>query len=171
MMGKITMTIFIILFLVTQVVAQKKIPNVEIKTLDGKIFNTDSINRMGKPVFLSFWATWCVPCMKELDAINENIEDWKDEVDFIVVAVSIDDQRSTNRVAPLVNGKGWDDFVVLTDPNSNFKRAMNIVNVPHSMLLDKNGQVVWQHTSYSEGDEFHLFELIKKVAANEEIKE
>ncbi len=170
-MNKIVTTIFMLIFTSGLITAQNKIPNVEIKTLDGKIFNTDSLNHMGKPVFLSFWATWCVPCMKELDAVNENIEDWKDEADFIVVAVSIDDQRSTNRVAPLVNGKGWEDFIVLRDSNSNFKRAMNIVNVPHSMLLNKDGKVVWQHTSYSDGDEFHLFELIKKVAAGEEIKE
>ena len=170
-MNKIVATIFVLIFSIGTVLAQEKIPSVEVKTLDGKVFNTDSLNHMGKPVFLSFWATWCVPCMKELDAVNENIEDWKDEVDFDVVAVSIDDQRSTNRVAPLINGKGWNDFIVLRDPNSNFKRAMNIVNVPHSMLLDKNGKVVWQHTSYSDGDEFHLFELIKKVAAGEEIKE
>jgi len=171
MMNKIVTAIFVLIFSIGVISAQEKVPNVEVKTLDGKIFNTDSINKMGKPVFLSFWATWCVPCMKELDAVNENIEDWKDEVDFVVVAVSIDDQRSTNRVAPLVNGKGWDDFIVLRDPNSNFKRAMNIVNVPHSMLLDKNGKVVWQHTSYSDGDEFHLFELIKKVAAGKDIEE
>ncbi len=170
-MNRIIATIFVLIFSIGVVSAQEKIPNVEVKTLDGKIFNTDSLNKMGKPVFLSFWATWCVPCMKELDAINDNIEDWKDEVDFVVVAVSIDDQRSTGRVAPLVNGKGWNDFIVLRDPNANFKRAMNIINVPHSMLLDKNGKVVWQHTSYSEGDEFHLFELIKKVAAGEKIKE
>ena len=170
-MNKIVTAIFVLIFSIGVISAQEKVPNVEVKTLDGKIFNTDSINKMGKPVFLSFWATWCVPCMKELDAVNENIEDWKDEVDFVVVAVSIDDQRSTNRVAPLVNGKGWDDFIVLRDPNSNFKRAMNIVNVPHSMLLDKNGKVVWQHTSYSDGDEFHLFELIKKVAAGKDIEE
>ncbi len=170
-MNKIITTIIVLIFSVTILSAQDEIPNVEIKTLDGKVFNTDSIAKLGKPVFLDFWATWCVPCMKELDAINDNMEDWKDEVDFVVIAVSIDDQRSTTRVAPLVNGKGWNDFIVLRDPNSDFKRAMNIVNVPHTFLLNKEGKVVWQHTSYSEGDEFTLIELIKKVAKGESIEE
>jgi len=169
-MNKIVIAIFVLIFSIGVISAQEKIPNVEVKTLDGKVFNTDSIAKIGKPVILDFWATWCTPCVKELDAINENMEDWKDEVDFVVVAVSVDDQRSTNRVAPFINGKGWDDFLVLRDPNSDFKRAMNIVNVPHTFLLNKEGKVVWQHTSYSEGEEFHLFELIKKIAKGESIK-
>ncbi len=148
----------------------QNIPKVEIKTLDGKVFSTDSLNHLNKPVVLSFWATWCVPCIKELSAISENYDDWKDEADFEVIAVSIDDSRSTSRVAPFVNGRGW-QFPVFLDPNQNFKRAMNVVNVPHTFLLDKNGKVVWQHTSYTDGDEEHLFELIQKLNKGEKINE
>lgn len=145
--------------------SQPDIPAVDIKTLSGETFNTMSISNDG-PIFLSFWATWCKPCVQELMAINENYIDWQEETGLKVYAVSIDDTKSCNRVAPFVNGKAW-DFEVLLDINSDFKRAMNVINVPHSFILDKTGKIIWQHTSYSPGDEDEIYEIIKKAAESE----
>ena len=74
-----------------------------------------------------------------------------------------------NRVGPFVNGKGW-EFEFYLDTNGDFKRAMNVINVPHTFLLDGTGKVVWQHTTYAEGDEEELFELIKKVATGKNVQ-
>lgn len=139
------------------------IPNVTIKTLEGQSFNTSEIKNDGKPVILSFWALWCKPCQKELDAFNEHYEEWQEETGVKIYAVSIDDSRSTARVMPLVNGKGW-EFDVLLDPNSDLKRAMNVNMIPHTFLLDGNGKIVSQHTSYFEGAEFELYKEVKKLA-------
>ena len=138
------------------------IPSVEIKTLTGKTFNTTTIKNNGKPMVISFWATWCKPCVKELSAIHENYIDWQEETGVKVIAISTDDSRSMSRVAPFVNAKGW-DFEVYCDPNGEFKRAMNVANVPHTFLLDGNGKIVWQHTSYIDGDEEELFKKIKEI--------
>ena len=143
------------------------LPSVDIKTLTGETFNTAGISNNG-PVFISFWATWCKPCIKELIAIDENYIDWQEETGLKVYAISIDDTKSTSRVAPFVNGRAW-EFEVLLDVNSDFKRAMNVINVPHSFILDKDGNVVWQHTSYSPGDEDEIYKVIKKLAAGKEI--
>jgi peroxiredoxin len=146
-----------------------QLPSVDIKTLENETFNTSDITNEG-PIFLSFWATWCKPCIKELMAVNENYIDWADETGLKVIAVSIDDTKSSSRVAPLVNGRFAWEFDVYLDENGDFKRAMNVVNVPHSFILDKTGKVVWQHTSYSPGDEDEIYKIIKKVANGEEIK-
>lgn len=132
-----------------------------VKTLEGKDFNTADISNDGKPFIIDFWATWCKPCVAELDAINENYAQWKEETGVKVFAVSIDDSRSMSRVAPFVAGKGW-DYTILLDPNGDFKRAMNVNSVPHTFLFDGNGKLVAQHNNYSAGDEENLFEEIKK---------
>ena len=46
---------------------------------------------------------------------------------------------------------------------------MNVVNVPHTFLINGKGEIVWQHTSYGDGSEEELFELVKKIANGEEI--
>ncbi len=145
-----------------------QIPNVQIKDISGKNFSTETIANDGKPIIISFWATWCKPCVKELSAISEVYEDWQEETGVKLIAVSIDNTRSMSRVAPFVNGKAW-EYEVLLDPNSEFKRAMNVVNVPHTFLIDGKGNIVDQHTSYADGDEEELFEKVKKVAKGEKL--
>lgn len=142
------------------------IPTVNIKALDGSVFSTDKIMNDGKPIILSFWATWCKPCVVELNTIAEVYGEWMAATGVKLVAVSIDDTRSSTSVAPFVNGKGW-DYEVYLDPNGDFKRAMNVNMVPHTFLLDKNRDVVNQHTSFAPGDEDKLLELVKKVAAGQ----
>jgi len=143
---------------------ESTLPKVMLKTLDGQSFNTSSISNDGKPIIISFWALWCKPCQKELDAFNESYEEWQKETGVKIYAVSIDDSRSTARVAPLVKGKGW-EFEVLLDPNGDFKRAMNVNMIPHTFLLDGSGKIISQHTSYFEGAELELYEKVKKLAA------
>ncbi len=169
-MKKIFLSLSLI-FLTIGIFAQNTntdIPSVEVKDINGNVFNTSKISNNGKPIIIDFWATWCHPCINELIAIDENYDDWKDETGVKVYAVSIDNSRSMGRVAPFVNGKGW-EFEILLDPNSDFKRAMNVVNVPHTFLIDGKGKIVWQHTSYAEGDEEELYELVKKLAKGEKI--
>jgi peroxiredoxin len=145
------------------------IPSVDIKTLTGEKFNTSDIDNAGKPIVISFFALWCKPCLRELTAIADVYQDWQDETGVKLVAISIDDARSTPNVAPTVNGNGW-EYEFYCDPNGDFKRAMGVNMIPHVFILDANKNVVYQHTSYAEGGENELYEVIKKVAAGESVK-
>lgn len=147
----------------------KKLPSVDIKDVKGNPFNTSSITNDGKPIIISFWATWCKPCIKELSAIADVYDDWVTETGVKLYAVSIDDARSSSLVEPLVNGKAW-DYTVLLDPNGAFKRALNVGPIPQTFLLNGKGEIVWQHTSFAEGAELDLIELVRKVNKGEEIK-
>lgn len=158
----ISFTAFI--FLVFSISGQnKKLPNIKLKTIDGKTVNIAELSNDGNPIVISFWATWCKPCKTELNTIAEEYEDWQEETGVKLVAVSIDNSRSTGRVEPYINGQGW-EYEVLLDPNGDLKRAMNVNNVPHTFLIDGKGNIVWDHNNYSTGDEEELLEQIKKYA-------
>jgi cytochrome c biogenesis protein CcmG, thiol:disulfide interchange protein DsbE len=149
-----------------KIIGLKKIPSVEVKTLDGKSFNTENISNDGKPIIISFWATWCKPCVNELTTIEDVYTDWQKETGVKIIAVAIDDSKTAGNVKPTVNGKGW-DYEVLLDVNSDFKRAMNVNLIPHTFVINGKGEIVWQHTSFSQGSELKLIEIVRKVAKGE----
>lgn len=136
--------------------------NITLKSLDGQSVQSSVINNNGKPVIISFWATWCKPCNRELDAIKEVYEEWQDETGIKLVAISIDDVRSAARVKPWVDGKDW-PYEVYLDQNKDFARAMNVVNVPHTFIINGEGEIVWQHTSYQDGGEEEMIEKVREI--------
>jgi len=147
----------------------RQLPAIDIKNVQGNPFNTSKITNEGKPIIISFWATWCKPCIKELTTISDVYPDWQKETGVKLYAISIDDARSSSQVGPLANGKDW-DYEVLLDQNGDFKRAMNVGLIPHTFVINGKGEIVWQHTSFSEGAELDLINIVRKVANGEEIK-
>tara|TARA_B100000424_G_scaffold102758_1_gene77352 strand:- start:2465 stop:2941 length:477 start_codon:yes stop_codon:yes gene_type:complete len=151
--------IFIVNFLLISSLLFGQLPSVNIKDMEGNSLNFSKISNNGKPIIISFWATWCKPCKAELNTIAEEYDDWVDETGVKLVAVSIDDARSSSRVEPYVNAQGW-EYLVLMDPNSDLRRAMGVNNVPHTFLVNGAGKIVWDHNNYSPGDEEELYEKL-----------
>jgi|TARA_B100000959_G_C14919359_1_gene598782 thiol-disulfide isomerase/thioredoxin len=164
-MKKILIALSVSALLATATFAQetRKLPAVKVETLKGSSFDISLLENNGNPIVISFWATWCKPCKKELNTIAEVYEDWQDETKVKLVAISIDDTRSKMRVAPYVNSSDW-DYEVYLDPNSNLKRAMGVSTVPHTFLLNGKGEIVWQHRGYVDGDEEILYKEIIQYA-------
>ena len=126
------------------------------KTLSNSTISTQKIAEENELIIISLWATWCVPCKNELDAISELYQDWVEETNVKLFAVSIDDSRTSKRIIPMINGKDW-EFEILIDENSDLKRAFGTSTVPYTVIV-KNGKIVYKHMGYTPGYEFELYE-------------
>lgn len=138
------------------------LPSIMVKKLDGTQVNIQDYAKTGKFTIISFWATWCRPCIKELDNILDVYEDWQTKYGCELIAVTIDDSRNIPKVKPFVNGKGW-PYLILTDENKDLARAMNVNNPPQVILLDQNGNIVYVHNGYTEGSELEIEEKMKAL--------
>jgi thiol-disulfide isomerase/thioredoxin len=152
------LVIGLFLFISGNVMAQDALPDIALETLDGQTTSLLQEANQSPLTIISLWATWCVPCIKELDAISEIYVDWQEETNVSLIAVSIDDARTVRRVRPMINGKGW-DYNILLDTNNDVKRALGAATVPLTVLV-KNGQIVYRHSGYTPGAELELFEEI-----------
>ncbi len=141
------------------------LPSIVLKDIDGHDINLADYGTNGKLTIISFWATWCKPCIRELKNLNDLMDDWSEEYGVELVAISTDDARNVNKVKPFASGLGW-DFDVLLDVNGDVQRAMNVANPPVTFLIDQNGKIIYTHTGYVEGDEYELEEHIIEAAGN-----
>jgi len=143
----------------------QELPSTEIKDLStGKKLPFSQIVATGRVTVISFWATWCIPCKKEIKNICKVLPDWKKEADFDYMTVSIDESRAEGIARTYGISQGW-TFPYYIDPNSDLKRSLNFQNVPFTVIIDKSGKVVFRHLGYEEGGEAEVFKKIKEVAS------
>tara|TARA_B100000963_G_scaffold264668_1_gene232827 strand:+ start:1875 stop:2363 length:489 start_codon:yes stop_codon:yes gene_type:complete len=150
----------VIIIFSLQINAQENVPNVDLRTIGGKSLKSiDILNNEGFSI-ISFWATWCIPCINELDAINDLYDSWNEKYNIKVVAVSTDDARSKKRVRPMVSGKNW-AFDVYVDTNQEFKRSLNVSGIPHTIVV-YGSKIIHRRIGYTPGEEKDLLNIISK---------
>ncbi len=155
---KTSLSILIILLSVSSL-SQNIVPNTKLKNLESEFIYTNDVLIENNFYIISFWATWCIPCINELDAIVDIYEELeKDNIE--VIAISTDDARTKKRVRPMINGKDW-NFKILLDENHDLKRALNIVGIPHT-IITKGTKIIYRRIGYSPGEEVDLFEFIRE---------
>ncbi len=144
------------------VAAQKSFPDVEVYTLDGQKVQLKEHVSKGKISVISMWATWCSPCKKELDAFAELYEDWQEEFDVEIIAITIDTRRALAKVPAMIATKNW-EYTIFSDPNNSLRNSLQFQSIPQTFLVDQEGQIVYSHNGYVAGDEYELEDEIKAL--------
>ena len=140
----------------------KRLPNVILKKLNGGTISTKEFVKNDKPVIVSFWSITCIPCMRELIAINKEYEQLQKETGVTLYAVSIDPKSLSKRVPIIADKKGW-KFPILKDENKNLFSKMGVSSLPYTIIIDKSGKVVYEHNSYKSGDEEEIYKVLKSL--------
>ncbi len=135
---------------------------IDLKDLKGERITMDKILPEGKNVILSFWATWCGPCKKELDAIKSHYEEWQNKYNVALIAISTDNARTAGRVKATVMQYKW-PYEVYQDTESQSKQVFNFESIPFTAILDSKGNLVYSHIGYSNGDEQLLEKELAKL--------
>ncbi len=159
-----TILLFVLTMFAFAASAQKTLPSVNVKTLDGKTVNLkDYAAKSNKVIIVDFWATWCTPCKKELDAIAEVYPEWQKKYNVEVLAITIDNQRALPKVPSIVETQGW-EFTVFAGNENDMQTAFNFQTIPQTIVADKSGKVVFEHNGYVPGDEDELEKAVAKAA-------
>ena len=155
----------VLLLSATGIYAQSSsLPNTSIKNVGtGQKVAFNTVVSPGRVTVISFWATWCVPCKKEINNIRKKMPEWKKDTDFDYVTISQDDSRAEGMVRSYAKSQGW-DFPYFIDANSDLRRSLNFQNVPYTMIIDKDGKVAWMHAGYEEGGEDELIAKVRELA-------
>lgn len=161
-MKTIKILLAVLLLLGGSVASYAQLPSVKLKDIDGKVIDTATLQNDGKPFIISFFATWCKPCNRELKAIHDVYADWQDETGVRLVAISIDEAQNAQKVKPMVDAAGW-EYQVLLDPNSDFRRAMGVNMIPHVFVIDGQGKIAESRSGYTDGGEQHLLEKVREL--------
>jgi len=127
-------------------------PKVELRTIDGLPTNSLSIVEPGSVTILVFWKSCNMKCRQSLDAMHEVWQESLKDKGVKMVAVCVDGTGSWDQIKPLVDGNAW-EFETYIDVNCDLKRAMNVNNVPCTIILDDLRGLICRHDGYCTGSE------------------
>ena len=136
------------------------LPDLSVKLLDGKQVRLSALLEEG-PLLVSFWATWCAPCKKEMIFLEEFHQKYN-ENSFRVLAISTDSPKSMSKVKSYIRAKKY-TFLVGIDPNQEIAKKMNALLMPTTLILNKDRKVSWYHQGFIPGDEKVIEAQIRAV--------
>ncbi len=129
-------------------ISHGQIPIGTIKDLEGNIISLKDAFQEDKITILSFWATWCAPCKKELDAYSGLYEQWTEKYPLEIIAISIDNSRAFPQIAPMVKSKNW-PFSIYWDHQGKMQEIFGFYAIPQTYLINQSGEIVAEHAGFT----------------------
>lgn len=143
----------------------KPIPAVQFSDGDGRVLGLDGFR--GKIVLLNVWATWCLPCRKEmptLDRLNRELGGSA----FQVVPLSID-RAGVEAVRRFYAEIGITNLGLYVDSSAGATRALDVSGLPTTLLIDRNGQELGRLVGPAEWHGPEMIALMKRVIGSNEV--
>ena len=160
-MKKLFILSLIILFAISLLANEKQqAPQFELQNMKGEVVKLSDFSN--KLVLLDFWATWCVPCLKELPHLSKLQSKYGEDIQ--VIAIDVDRPRSISKAKAYIKSNKF-DFITLFDSNGEVTDLYNITNPPRTILISPEGEIIFEHDGYKRGDEKQLeAEIVKWIS-------
>lgn len=121
----------------------KMAPDFTLAALDGTKYTLSA--QKGKVVLLDFWATWCGPCVRLLPDVQKLHQKYKDKG---LIVWGINSESDESKVKKMMEKVGI-TYPVLKDPDSKVADMYKVTAIPRTIVIDKNGQIVGDHTGFA----------------------
>ena len=126
------------------------------------------LTNQGKPILISFWATWCKFCIAELSAISSQYKTWQDSTGIKLFAISTDEGVTEDYISNFAIRKKW-PFEIYGDYKKSLKKSIGIEEVPYLLLVDERGSIIWRKIGFNSGDETIIFAKLKELLLTQKI--
>jgi thiol-disulfide isomerase/thioredoxin len=115
----------------------------------------------GRVVVLNIWATWCVPCRKEMPTLDR-LQARLGGKDFLVVALSID-RKGAEAVRGFYQEVGVENLAIYVDPSGRGSRGLGLPGVPTTLLIDQEGREVARKIGEAKWDGPEMVSLVERT--------
>lgn len=132
-------------------------PDFTLKSLSGK--NLKLSEYAGNVVLLNFWASWCAPCRLEMPLLND-LHNKYEKLGFVVLGVNVEEQ--TDKARSYIADRPV-DFPILFDDTNSVSKKYNVIAMPTTVMIDRNGNMRYLHQGYKPGDEKKYKKMVKKL--------
>lgn len=144
------------------------LPHVLLKKIGGTKLYASQLANKNKPVLIAFWATWCKFCIAELSAFSSQYKSLQDSTGVKLVAVSTDAGVTEEYIKKFAERRNW-PFEIYWDYKKALKNSMSVQEIPHLMLIDAGGRIVWQKIGFNPGDETIIFAKLSELLLTQKI--
>jgi cytochrome c biogenesis protein CcmG, thiol:disulfide interchange protein DsbE len=144
------------------------LPHVLIKKINGTKLYASELPNKNKPVLIAFWATWCKFCIAELSAISSEYKSLQDSTGVKLVAISTDAGVTEEYIKKFAERRNW-PFEIYWDYKKSLKNSMGVQEIPHLMLVDAGGRIIWQKIGFNPGDETIIFAKLSELLLTQKI--
>lgn len=136
----------------------QEISNFKLKNIQGGYYELYQSEYSYKVI--NFWATWCLPCVQEMDFLKEIYPQFQQEVEFI--SISMDDYKTQSKVPQFIFSRQY-PFTVLIDSHNKVTKANTILNPPYLLILNDKNQIVFSKSGFKNSDQKSILREIEKL--------
>jgi len=148
-MIKRSISLMLLIFLWNQAVNAENLnlPNLTAKTIEGDVVKLGEL--IGKkPIYLKFWATWCIPCRKQMPHLQHSFDQYGNKIEILAVNININDSLDAIKIT---QQEYQLSVPIVIDEGAVLAQSFNLIATPYHVLISKEGKIV--HTGHDATEE------------------